>query len=115
MTTSTPPGLGTAGRRLFRGVADTYELAEHELTALTNAARTADTLAALDRRVAADGEVLDTPTGPRVHPAVVEARQQRLTLARLLAALRLPDDEDDEVRPQRRGGARGPYVVRPSA
>ncbi|MFC5208610.1 hypothetical protein ACFPM0_18860 [Pseudonocardia sulfidoxydans] len=43
----------------------------------------------------------------RVHPAVIEARQQRLTLARLVASLRVPDDGD--VRPQRRGAARGFY------
>ncbi|MDQ3274292.1 MAG: hypothetical protein M3Q39_04480 [Actinomycetota bacterium] len=40
------------------------------------------------------------------HPALVESRQQRLALARLLIALRLPDRE--EQRPQRRG-LRGGY------
>ena len=44
----------------------------------------------------------------------VEARQLRISLARLVGALRLPaGDEDDQPagrRPQRRGGARGVYA-----
>jgi hypothetical protein len=50
------------------------------------------------------------------HPAVVEARQQRLALARLLAALRLPAGAEDDLaagrRPQRRVGVRGFYGPR---
>jgi hypothetical protein len=40
---------------------------------------------------------------------LVEARQQRIALARLLAALRLPSGEEGEQdrRPQRRMGVRG--------
>ena len=53
----------------------------------------------------------------RVHPAIVEARQLRIALARLSASLRLPaGEEGDEPqhlrRPQRRGAARGVYGVR---
>lgn len=53
--------------------------------------------------------------GDRVaHPAQVEARQQSLTLARLLASLRLPfgEAEGEASRPQRRGAVRGSYGVR---
>ena len=39
---------------------------------------------------------------------MVEARQQSIVLARLIAALRIPDAEDN--RPQRRG-VRGAYGV----
>ncbi len=47
------------------------------------------------------------------HPAIVEARQQSIVLTRLLASMRLPvGDEDDLTRPQRRGGARGAYAAR---
>ncbi len=70
---------------------------------LREAARTVDQLDALDDVVRRDGVMLVD----RVHPAVVEARQLRLTLARLIASLRLPDEVDE--RPQRRGGARGIY------
>ena len=41
-------------------------------------------------------------------PLMVEARQQSIVLARLIAALRIPDAEDN--RPQRRG-VRGAYGV----
>ncbi len=51
---------------------------------------------------AADGVMLTDPKrGPITHPALVESRQQRLVLARILTALRVPDA--DGVQPQRRG------------
>jgi hypothetical protein len=60
--------------------------------------------------------MLTTEAGTRTHPAVIEARQQRLTLARLLAALRLPAGDEQDVqpnrRPQRRSGARGVYAMK---
>lgn len=103
-----PPGVGAAGRRLWRAVADAYGLEDHELALLTQAARTADVIAALDKEVAAKGVVLTTEErGPVVNPAVAEARQQRLVLGRLLAQLRLPDAGGE--RPQARGGFRGYY------
>jgi len=45
---------------------------------------------------------------------MVEARQQSITLARLLAALRMPSGEQGDLlpRPQRRGAPRGAYGVR---
>ncbi|MDP9392299.1 MAG: hypothetical protein M3P89_13215 [Actinomycetota bacterium] len=46
---------------------------------------------------------------------MVEARQQRIALARILAALRLPAGEESEAggdrAPQRRMGMRGVYGV----
>jgi len=53
-----------------------------------------------------------TSQGPRIHPALVEARQQRVTFARLLTALRIPTGEDDSGRTQSRGATRGVYGVR---
>jgi hypothetical protein len=56
--------------------------------------------------------MLDSPTGRRTHPAVTEARMQRIAFARLVAVLRLPSGaEDDEVegRQRRRVGVRGVY------
>ena len=52
-----------------------------------------------------------TSQGPRVHPALVELRQQRIALARLLAALRVPTGEDTG-RAQHRTGVRGVYGIR---
>jgi hypothetical protein len=57
-----------------------------------------------------------SPQGRKANPAAVEARQQRIALARLLAALRLPNgesgDQQSGARPQRRVGVRTPYGIR---
>jgi hypothetical protein len=88
-----------------------WDLDEHELLQLAQAAKLADRLAALDAIVDAEGVMLpgtaDNPA--RVHPALIESRQSRIALARLLAALRLPTDAHGTGRAQRRTGVRGPY------
>ena len=102
-----PSDAGPAGRRLWASLTADFDLAEHEAALLREAVRTVDQLDQLAAVAAADGPMVATPQGPKVHPAVVEARQLRLVLARLLASLRVPDDEGEQ--PQRRGGARKPY------
>jgi hypothetical protein len=108
---SAPKGAGPSGLALWRDVLGKYELEEHELALLREAVRTVDDLDALAAVTARDGVTL----GARVHPALVEARQLRIALARLVGSLRLPaGDEDDQAagrRPQRRVGARGVYAV----
>ena len=103
-----PAGVRAPGRRLWLSVVDGFELDEHELALLREAARTVDLLDQLDRRVRDDGPIVSSPQGDRAHPAAVEARQQRIALARLLASLRLPAGNEDG-RPQRRGAVRGTY------
>src|SRR5512132_4083523 len=110
-----PPGTRTAGRRLWRSVLSAYELEEHEMALLREACRTVDRLDELHALVERDGVMV----GDRLHPAMVEARQLRIALARLAAALRLPagDEESGDAkqgtrRPQRRVGVRGPYALR---
>jgi hypothetical protein len=100
-----PEGLKDGGRRLWTAVTAVYVLTEHEQALLKQASRTVDTLNALDLVIAGDGLLVDG----RPHAAVVEARQQRIVLARLLAALRLPDETGQQ--PQRRG-VRGVYQLR---
>lgn len=115
-TQKAPEGVKAAGRRLWSSVTDDYELDEHELSLLREAVRTVDLLADLDAAVRKDGALVESPQGIKAHPAAVEARQQRIALARLLAALRLPAGEEDDrqasARPQRRVGARGVYGLR---
>lgn len=106
--THSDPVLGAVGDRLYSSIAAEYDLGDHELTLLLEAAHTADLCADLQDLVGRDGLVLEDG---RVNPAVRELRQQRLTLARLLVALRVPDPEDDDApegRTQRRG-IRGVY------
>ena len=111
-----PLGLRAPGRRLWSSVADDYDLDEHELVLLRETVRTVDMLDQLDAAVRHDGPLVSSPQGMKAHPAAVEARQQRIALARLLAALRLPagadGDQQPSARPQRRVGARGVYGVR---
>lgn len=83
----TPPrGSQAAGRRLWRSVLGEFELAEHELSMLRQAVRVADVCDVLQRRVDDEGVML----GDRAHPALVELRAQRILLARLIVALRVP-------------------------
>jgi hypothetical protein len=103
---SPPKGTRAAGRRLWRAIVVDYDLSGAELEILRQAARVADVLEDLAALVAAEG-VLEEGTG-RPHPAVVELRQQSITLARLIAALRLPTDGSS--RGQHRG-VRGVYGV----
>lgn len=111
-----PAGTRAGGRRLWASVVEHYELEEHERALLVEAVRTVDLLDRLDDEVRRAGPLIDTPQGQRAHPAAVEARQQRVVLARLLAGLRLPAGEEGDTqasaRPQRRSGYRGVYGIR---
>lgn len=113
-----PAGLKAPGRRLWQEIAGGFELDEHELALLREMCRTADVLDTLDEIVRREGAIVaGSHGGQKAHPALVEARQQRIALARLTAVLRLPQGEEDhDVAPgrrtQRRGGARGVYGIR---
>jgi hypothetical protein len=115
-----PAGSKTSGKRLWRSILAEYELEEHETALLREMVRTVDQLDQLQAVVERDGPMVAGPgLAKRVHPALVEARQLRITLARLAAALRLPAGEEDTDdakqgtrRPQRRVGVRGPYRLR---
>ena len=98
-----PKGTGRVGRALWVDVLTRFDLAGHELLLLRQAVRLADRAEALNAILAEEGLL----RGARVHPAAVELRQVELTLARLVVALRIPVD-DQEDRTQRRG-IRGVY------
>jgi len=71
-----------------------YDLDQHELVVLIETVRTLDLLDRLETTIRSEGVLVDSPQGRKANPAAVEARQQRITLARLLAALRMPAGED---------------------
>lgn len=103
----TAPGtLGPSGARLWDAITDVQELDAHEETLLLEACRVADRLDGLHGALTDGGLLVDG----KPHPALVEARQQQVVLARLVASLRLPDDLLAGSRPQRRGAARGAYL-----
>ena len=89
-----------------------YVLEQHEEALLREMVRCVDQLDELHAITALEGLVVSGPHGQKTHPALTAA-QQRIVLARLAAALRLPaGDEDDPAagrRPQRRTGVRGVY------
>jgi hypothetical protein len=106
-----PVGAGAAGRRLWRAVLCEFELVEHELALLRQAVHVADLCAALQATVEREGLV----RAGRPHPAMVELRQQRILLARLVVALRVPlGEQEDESGPRRTQyrGVRGVYGLR---
>ena len=111
-----PNGLRAAGRRLWDSIAGEFDLDEHEVALLVETVRTVDLCDVLETRLQKDGPMIPTPQGLKAHPAAVELRQQRIALARLLAALRMPAGDDVEQvqgrRPQRRTGVRGTYGIR---
>jgi len=103
-----PSGLKAGGKKLWKAVTEDFELGEHELSVLLEACRTVDALDALEKIVRSEGVTHSSPQGVRAHPALVEARQQRVTLAKLVASLRIPLDDDQEAgrHGQQRSGVR---------
>lgn len=108
MTTRAPKALDAAGQKLWKAVTGDFELAEHELAQLEEACRIRDTIVTLRKQVATDGTMLASSQGSRLHPGIVEIRQQQLALARLLATLRVPGLEEDDLPGSR--GVRGVYT-----
>lgn len=110
MTDKLPPapaGLATPGRKLWRATLTEFEADDRELAILEEACRVRDTIAALRARLDLDGLMLTSSQGMRLHPAVAEVRQQQLALARLLATLKVPGLDEDELPASR--GVRGVY------
>ncbi len=88
-----PARLGATGKALWRDLVDDYEFASHELRLLAQACACLDVTGDLEAQVSRDGTMIDGSKGQRVlHPAIAEARQQRMALGRLLAQLRIPDE-----------------------
>lgn len=107
-----PTGLRRSGRALWRAVMRDYELDEHETTILRESCRTADSLDDLQALLDSEGITSESSQGVRVHPALVELRQQRIAFARLLTALRIPTGEaTGDGRTQHRGATRGVYGI----
>jgi len=93
-----------------------YELATHELTLLRQVVHVADVCQELQCLVDEHGVMVDN----RANPALVELRQERILMARLIVALRVPLNEAEDEHPAGRlqsqyRGTRGVYAVRGGA
>jgi hypothetical protein len=91
-----------------------FELGEHERALLTALCRQADRLDQLEDMIRDEGLTVEGHGTVKMHPAVVEARQTAIAVARIAAALRLPAGEE-ESQGQRRSGVRGVYQLHPGA
>ena len=100
-----PKALREGGKKLWNRVLREFELADHEEVILLQACRLLDTLDRLQEQIDAGDVIVESPQGPKTHPAVVEFRQHSLSLAKVVASLRIPFGEDELV-PQQRSGAR---------
>ncbi len=91
--TPKPPGhLGAAGSAFYASATADFDLSIPEAAALQQAAETLDVLSALEEEIRSTGVVVKG----RPSPLLVEARQQRAILVRLLGLLDLRLDEDDD-------------------
>ena len=109
MTKASPPmGLRLGGLRLWNRVLADYEMAEHEEAVLLQACRIVDVLDRLQLQIDTHELVIESPQGSKVNPAVVEFRQQAVTLAKCMASLRIPLDDEQKIdrQAQQRVGVR---------
>ena len=121
--TSAPPppeNLGDAGRALWLACTDDIEFDSHELPQLAMACAQADMIAMLEDALSEDGVLTAGSKGQtRVSGAVVELRQSRLALSRLLRALDLPGGDEQltpgQLRARRASEARWSKVRGPRA
>lgn len=89
-----PDGLDDAGSALWEAVTVEYQLEPHERVLLAEACRLADRVAGLEAVVEREGLMVTGSMGqPRLHPAVAEIRQSRLTLVRVLGGISYPDQD----------------------
>lgn len=106
ITPRVPRGTGVGGKRLWASLMQKYSFSEDELALVRQLTRMVDLLDQLQAVLERDGAA---PEG-RPNPIAVEIRQQSIALARIHAALRLP--ETPTQRPQRRSGVRGAYSMK---
>lgn len=111
--TKRPAGLDSAGRKLWDAVDSDFDLAGHEAAQLEEACRVRDMIFRLRDQLKADGTMLESSQGMRLHPAIAEIRQHQLALARLLATLHVPGLEEDSLPAS--SGTRGFYRTRRTA
>lgn len=104
-----PSDLGIAGTELWGSVTGTFDLDDREAIELEEACRVRDTIAALRSQLKADGTMLASSQGARLHPAISEIRSQQLTLARLMVTLQIPSLEEDALPAST--GVRGVYAL----
>ena len=104
-----PDNLGPAGRELWESITDVFDFQDEpaKVALLERAARTADTIAALEAEASTQSLTAKGSMGQAViNPLVSEARSQTSLLDKLLKSLGLPETEEEQLeRAQRRSRA----------
>jgi hypothetical protein len=96
-----PPGLGAAGRKLWREIVaplaeEDFELTSRERQWLQSACNLRDRVVELEAVMAVSEPVVKGVAGqPVAHPLLIEIRQHHQLIAQLLARLDLSTDEED--------------------
>ncbi len=86
-----PAGLATAGRKLWRDITSEYELDAKETVLLEKSCRCLDELSRLETALVSAPDTVTGSTGQvKPNPLFAEVRSHRLTLEKLLAAVKLP-------------------------
>lgn len=119
--TTTPRGLRSGGRSLWKAIDEDHDLDAPQLVQLEEACRAKDRLDQLDEVLRGDSDtwmrlVMDIQSNGDVYElrmtqALTQANATANLMKQLLAALRLPDEQTGK-KPQRRGprGAVAPQV-----
>ncbi|MDJ0454404.1 hypothetical protein [Gordonia amicalis] len=90
-----PASLGAAGERLFREIAEKWDLRPDEQRVLLDACAEADLVDDLAAAMQDQPRLVKGSQGQSViNPLISEQRQHRMALASLLKQLRLPDEAD---------------------
>lgn len=118
MTTTTrrpavPAGSGDKAKKLWHSVVQTFELSGAELRILEDACREVDLIERLEKELKSAELVVSGSMGqPVASPLVQEIRQHRATFARLIAALKLPEEPAGEGGGSRSSSARSAAEAR---
>lgn len=120
MATSSPTGLGTGGRSLWKSITEDNELDAVQKVQLEEACRAKDRLDHLDKLLRGDIDTwahlthrtLTEDYELKIDAALAQANTTANLMKQLLAALRLPDPQSGK-KPQYRGprGAQKPTVA----
>ena len=88
-----PDGLGKSGANTWQALTAAFEFHAGELLVLEELCRTRDTIALLEKRLAADGPMIRGSRGQSVlHPAITPIANLRTLADRLTLSLALPAD-----------------------
>jgi hypothetical protein len=97
--------MGAPGKRLWKQVTSVYALEPFEETLLVHACRLQDRLADLESYLRDTGlTVLGSMQQERLNPAVIESRQTRVALCKVLGQIGFPNEDGKPMTSRSRHG-----------